>query len=139
MRPGALRQAQGRLFARPAKRSEAIRHHDSHCPLASGKYLLYGCLQFVRVEAERPWTALISHAAPGINHVEAIRPCGVRTLRRVAKLVEVPQESRIPNLRTQAPATNSSVPPSLRGLAKTTLSLMLLSVCQTSVRCASVM
>ena len=50
--------------------------------------LLYRSFQFIRMEAERPGFAFIRHPACRVDKVQAIRPRGVRTFRRVAKFVE---------------------------------------------------
>jgi len=49
---------------------------------------LYRGLQLVGAEAEGSGPAFIGHTARGINQVEAIWPCRVRALGRVAKFVE---------------------------------------------------
>jgi hypothetical protein len=66
--------------------------HRADMPLRGarldGNDLLDRGFQFIRLEPERPRTALISDPARRIDQVETIGPRGVRALGRIAKLIE---------------------------------------------------
>ena len=56
--------------------------------LVSRNHLDYRGFELVRAEAERSGPAFVSYPTRSIDEIKAVRPCGVRTLGRVAKFVE---------------------------------------------------
>ncbi len=85
-----------------------------------------------------PWFAFVGDVAGGVDQVHAVGPSGIGALGGVAKFVEHRGnlDAQACGRRLQRRKARSS---SLFGLAKTTLSLILLCICQTSLGCASVM